>query len=719
MKRRHFFKISALGTGSLVVSTIIPLACTPEERETMSWDPNFFIRIDSDNLVTFICSKAELGQGTSTGLAMIMADELGADFDKIKVEFADGSKEKYGRLHLQDTGGSNGIRMVWKPLREAIAITRELLIKAAAKQLGRSASSLYTSMGYVHSAEDEQKIAFGDLITVASTLPAPLEVKLKDPEQFQYIGKPISGRLTKNASKGTVPYSINVKLPNMAYAVIERCPVWEGRLVSYDDSAARQVSGVIDVFEIEPIEEQEDDYKGGVRAGVAVVATNTWAAIKGKEALEIVWDLGRNAKYSSSDVHDGLTAYRDDNRAVAVNLKNAESLLNRSNQKLAVRYDSPRQAHTCMEPLNAVAYHYGYKVEVWAGTQSPSMTRERIAELTGLQETEIVVNNHPTGGGFGRKFTCDYIEEAVIVSEKIRRPVKLMWTREDTIKTSKYHPYSSDFWEASLDDKGYPIAIGYQGFTGGPSAFRPFPYGLPMAYRSRLRYINGWLVPRASWRSVMAHPWALGLESFMDELAHKAQIDPLEFRLNLLKKAEVVQQKRDPWVGADLYPAKLVGTLEEVAERSGWFTNADEDVFKGCSSIGYNTSYCSMVVHLRRGTNGLYLSKIFATIDCGTVINPSKVKSQVEGSIVWGLSALLTPSITVKNGQVEQSNFNDYPLLRISETPDIEVEIIQSDDVPTGSGEPGVPGVAPAVLNALFMATGKRIRKIPIDLKDF
>ncbi|MEL6304646.1 MAG: molybdopterin cofactor-binding domain-containing protein [Bacteroidota bacterium] len=574
-------------------------------------------------------------------------------------------------------------------------------------------------MGYVHSSENSRKIAFGDLIDLASTLPAPFEVKLKEPAQFQYIGKPIPGPLTKNASKGAVPYSINVKLPNMVYATIARCPVWGGSLISFDDSDAKLVAGVIDIFEIEPIAEQEDDYKGGVRAGVVVVATNTWSAIKGKEALKIVWDLGPNSDFSTEDVHNSLTRYRDKNQAIAVNLKNADSLLSMPNQKCFARYDTPRQAHVCMEPLNAVAYHYGYKVEVWAGTQSPSMVRERIAELTGLQETEIEIKNHPAGGGFGRKFTCDYIEEAVIVSEKIRKPVKLMWTREDTIKTSKYHPYCSAFWEASLNKEGYPIALGYQGFTRGPSAFRPFPYGLPLAYRASLRYENGWLVPRASWRSVMAHPWALGLESFIDELAHRANKDPLAFRLGLLDRAEVVKQKQDPWVGADLYPARVARTLRGVADLSNWFGITNKQIFKGCSSISYNTSYCSMVAHLRFGPGGLYISKIFAVIDCGTVVNPSKVKSQVEGSIVWGLSALLKPSITVKNGRVEQSNFDNYPLLRIDETPKIEVVIIPSKDVPTGSGEPAVPAVAPAVLNALFMATGERIRKIPIDLKSF
>ncbi|WP_350284405.1 molybdopterin cofactor-binding domain-containing protein [uncultured Croceitalea sp.] len=719
MKRRHFFRISALGSGSLLVSTFIPLACASEEQEATFWDPNFFIRIDSNNLVTFICSKAELGQGTSTGLAMIMADELGADFDKIKVEFADGSKEKYGRLHLQDTGGSNGIRMVWKPLREAIAITREILIKAASIQLGLPVSSLHTSMGYVHSSKDDQSVAFGDLIAVASTLPAPLEVKLKDPEQFQYIGKPIPGRLTQNASKGIVPYSINVKLPNMVYAVIERCPVWGGSLITYTDSAAREVPGVIDIFEITPTVLQQNDYKGGVRPGVAVVATNTWAAMKAKKLLKIEWDLGPNSKFSSSDVHNGLVRFKESNKSVAANFRNAENILKNSSRKLNANYESPHQANACMEPLNAVAYHYGYKVEVWAGTQSPSMTRERISELTGLQETEVTVNNHPAGGGFGRRFFCDFVEEAVLISERVRLPVKLMWTREDTIKTSKYHPYSLDFWEAAIDDEGMPMALGYQGFTSGPSAYRPFPYGLPIAYRTRLSYKNGWLIPRASWRSVLAHPWALGLESFMDELADSAKKDPLKFRLDLLGNAEIVEQKMDPWVGDDLHPEKLKATLEKVADMSNWFVKTDDGLFQGCSSISYNTSYCSMVANLRRGPNGLYVSKMYAVIDCGLAINPSKVKAQVEGSIIWGLTALLKSSITVKDGMVEQKNFDDYLLLRIDETPEIEVEIMDSNDVPTGSGEPAVPGVAPAVLNALFMATGQRVRKIPLDLGSF
>lgn len=713
MERRHFFKISILSSGSLLLSNCILQSCSTTTKLT-EWNPNFFIRIDTDNIVTFLCCISEIGQGSSTGLAMIMADELGANFDDVKIELADASGEKYS--FLQATGGSNGIRMLWKPLRHAAATVREILIKSASIKLNVSESFLYTDSSFVHNSKTKEKVSFGSLLKIASELTAPIEIKEKSPSDFKYIGKSIPGKHTINASKGTIPYSININFPNMLYAVIERCPVWEGRLISFNDESARSVKGVVDVIEVKATDVQNNDFRGGVRPGIAVIATNTWAAIQGRKKLKIKWDLGDKTSLSHITVHNDLTEYRKNNKKVIEDIKSSTEILNKSVNTYHSRYDSSYQVNACMEPLNAVAFHYGYKVQIWAGTQAPSLLRERVAELTDLPVASIEVNNQPAGGGFGRRFFTDFVEEAVIISGKLRKPVKVMWTREDTFQTSKYHPYCSEFWEAALDKDNFPRALGYQGFTSGINGFRPFPYGLPISYHSRMNYKNGKLLPRAAWRSVFAHPWALGLESFIDELAHIAQRDSLEFRLELLNKAEIVKQKQEPWVGDDLYPKKLAKTLEKVAEVSDWFSKKDGNTFQGCSSVGYNTSYCSMVVNLKENNQGFYVSKVFVVIDCGTVINPSKVTGQVEGSVAWGLTALKT-SITVNDGQVEQRNFDSYPLLTIHEMPKIEVRIIISDDVPTGSGEPAVPCVAPAVLNAFFKATGKRIKSIPFSLK--
>ncbi|WP_172435949.1 xanthine dehydrogenase family protein molybdopterin-binding subunit [Sediminicola luteus] len=712
MERRHFFKISTWAGGGLLLGTYLPLACSRDQTPKLDWEPNFFIRITSDNTVTFICSQSELGQGTSTGLAMVAADELGVSIDQLQIEFAQASTERFG--DLQDTGGSNGLRIVWPELREAMATTRALLIVAAAQKWQIAPEDCYCEDSHIYRKDQpEQKWAFGEVLDIAATLPAPRDIQLKDPSTFKYIGKPVIGRKTKTAISGTTPYSINKKLPNMLYAGIARCPVWEGSLVSFDANEALKIPGVVEVLEIAPTEIQSTDYKGGVRPGVAVLAQNTWAAFEGKKALKITWDTGKNGTKSSADIiHELAEDYATESK-VNVDLDKATSLFRSNNKVFSAMYDAPFQANACMEPLNATAYHRGHKVEIWAGTQAPKLTRDRIAELTGLPLAAVTVNNPPSGGGFGRRYFCDFIEEAVILSEKLRQPVKVTWSREDTFLTSKYHPITRDYWQASLDENNYPTAIKYRGTVSRPSGFRCYPYSIPMAFYPFLKYKESWLLPRASWRSVYAHPWGLGLESFMDELAHKAQEDPIQFRIKMLKKAPIREQKALPWVGDDLYPAKLKHTLELVAEKSNW-GQTENGIFQGVSAMSYNTSYIAMVADVSVNDNQVKVHQVTAVIDCGLAVNPSQVKAQIEGSIIWGLTATLKDAITVEQGHVQQSNYDSYDLLRIQEAPHIDIHIVTSNDSPSGTGEVGVPGVAPAVLNAVFAATGKRIRQIPI-----
>ncbi|NRB50964.1 MAG: xanthine dehydrogenase family protein molybdopterin-binding subunit [Saprospiraceae bacterium] len=712
MNRRHFFKITAMNGGGLVLSTFIPFACDSAETVLMNWEPNFFFRIGSDNTITFISSQSEIGQGTSTSLAMIAADELGARMEDIKIEFAPGSKERYS--HLQDTGGSNGVRLLWQPLREAAATTREMLKMAAAEQWGVPVESCYVEEGRVLLRNSKRRLTFGQLVERASTLSAPRNLRLKDKVDFQYIGRAVIGPKTHQAARGITPYSMNVKLPDMLYAVIERCPVWGGSLQSFNASQAKAVPGVIEVIEMEGVAPDKNmDYKGGRRAGVAILAENTWAAMQAKRVLEVEWDLGKNATRSSQDLVEELNLSKIKTRKVTHDFKTANQKMQRTKSRIEASYFVPFQANACMEPLNATADHKGNRVEVWAGTQAPQLTRERVAEITNLPEGAITVYNCPSGGGFGRRYFCDYVEEAVVLSAQVRRPVKVVWTREDTIRTSKYHPLWTEYWEAALDANNWPIAMSYKGRLSRPGGYRPYPYSLPVAFHQGLNYQHGNLLPRASWRSVAAHYWGLGLECFIDELAVKAGVDPVEFRLKLLTEAEVVEQKFLPWVGDDLYPAKLSKTLEVVAEKAEW-GKPREGIFQGVSAIAYNTSYCSMVADVSIEDYQVKVHKLTVAIDCGLAVNPSQVKNQVEGSIMWGLGAVLKPGITVMNGMVQQGNFDTYDLLRMKEAPEVEVHIIESEDPPSGIGEPAVPGVAPAVLNAIYAATGQRLRSIPV-----
>ena len=444
------------------------------------------------------------------------------------------------------------------------------------------------------------------------------------------------------------------------------------------------------------------------------MAENTWAAMQGKKALSIEWNLGENAKKSDKDIREALFSLKEETEEVSHDFKEASRKMRRGHSRMEAFYDIPYQANACMEPLNATADHRGNRVEVWAGTQAPQLTRERVAEVTELPEGAITVHNRPSGGGFGRRFFCDYVEEAVVLSERMRQPVKVMWTREDTIQTSKYHPLRTEFWEAALDVDNKPIAMSYKGVVSRPDGYRSYTYGLPMIFHKGLWSSDRALLPRASWRSVFAHHWGLGLECFIDELAIKAGEDPVQFRLDLLDAASVVEQKALPWVGDDLYPQKLKKTLELVAEKANW-GRTEEGVFQGVSVMSYNTSYCSMIANISIEDREVKVHKFTVAIDCGLVVNPSQVKNQVEGSIMWGLGAVLKPGIRVENGQVLQNNFDTYDLLRMKEAPAVEVFIVESDDPPSGIGEPAVPGVAPAVLNAVYAATGHRLRSIPIQ----
>ena len=715
MHRRNFLKISGIAGGGVMLSFNTALQTLAKPTSPNVWKPNFFIKIDKNNLISYVFTKQELGQGVSTGLAMILADELGADFQTLKVEFAPGSPS-YG--NYQDTGGSNSIVMLWKPLREAAAVTREILIRAAAHQWKTSPNNCYTQNNEVrHRKNNAKKFRFCDLLPYIDEAKEPATVNLKPIKDFQLIGKSITNTpRNQSIAKGAYSFSLDKKLPDMRYVVINRSPVFGGKVQSFQDKEARKVVGVEDVFKFEGDQYKGRGFNGRIRQGVAIVANNTWAALKAKEKLKITWDEGKHAQASSESLRQSYEKKAQTFQKTSFKQGDTKAALAKATKKITATYENPMQAHALMEPLNAIAHFKGDSCEVWAGTQSPKMARQRIADITKLPLSKVKVNPLPSGGGFGRRYYSDFIDEAVLISKKIGKPVKLVWSREDTIQTSFYHHYSVDFLEAGLDEKNEWVALNYKGIFPRSYGYCNQPYDIPNMSLHRLPMQRA--VPTASWRSVVTHIWKFVQESFVDEVAHAANKDPLKLRQEMLAKHRLVYSKGGPWAMFDVYSHRLKNVLDVVAQKANWGKKMPKKQGMGIACCIYNGSYCAQVAEVTVQDGELKVNKVTCVVDCGLVVNPSLAKNQIEGSILWGMSAVLYGGIQLKNGKVQQSNFHDFKIPRMVDAPEIEIHFIESEAHPTGIGEPAVPPVAPAILNAVFAATGKRIRKLPVQPKD-
>lgn len=713
MNRRNFLKVSGIAGGGLMISFNTSLNALAKTQETKSWVPNFFIKINPDNRVTCILTKQEMGQGTSTGLAQILADELGANWDTLRLEFAPGDPVY---KNYQDTGGSNSIVMLWKPLRLAAATTREILISAAAKKWNLKPEDCYTKDNYVqHSKQPAKKIRFCDLLSLAEKIPEPAQVKLKANKEFNLIGKEITASpRNQQIVQGKYAYSLNKKLPGMQYAVVSRSPVYKGKVKSFDDKAVRQLKDVEEVFVLEGDQYKGRGFTGGIRQGVVIVAKNTWTALKAKDKLKVTWDEGENAHQNLDTIRKLYDENKNKVKKATHSQGNVDAAMSKAARKITAVYENPSQAHVLMEPLNAVAHFKGDSCEVWAGTQSPQMTRQRIAAITKLPLSAVTIHPSPSGGGYGRRYYTDYVEEAVLISQKTGKPVKLMWTREDGIQTSKYHHYSRDYFEAGFDEKNELIAFDYKGIFPRSYGYCNQPYDIPNLRLHRLPRQR--VLPGASWRSVVSHIWGFAQESFIDEIAHATQKDPLKLRLELLKENRIIHQKRKPWVMFNQLSSQLRNVLEVVEKKANWGRKMPVNSGQGVAACIYNGSYCAQVAEVSVNNGKLKVNKITAVVDCGLVVNPSLARNQIEGSILWGLSAVLHGGIKLKNGKVQQSNFHDFELTKINETPEINIHFIESNHHPNGIGEPAVPPVAPAILNAIFAASGKRVRTLPVEL---
>jgi isoquinoline 1-oxidoreductase beta subunit len=669
--------------------------------------PNGFLQIDAGGRVTVWSPKSEMGQGVATALPMVLAEELGADFATLKVE----STWFDARFGDQDTGGSSSVRTSYDPLRKAGAAARAMLLQAAATRLGVPATTLAAEQGMVIHVPTNRRLPFKDLVADAAALPVPQDPVLKDTKKFTLVGRPAPRTDTPSKVDGSAVYGIDVKVPGMLYAAIALSPVFGGKMVRMDDTAARKVAGVRSVHPI--------------RRGVAVVADSTWAAFKGRDALKVTWDEGSGASESTLALRARCEdlgknpgkPFRQDGDADAA-LQNAPS-------RIEATYEAPFQAHAPMEPMNATAHVERDRCTIWAPTQTPGWAAMEVMKLTSLPREAIRLNITLLGGGFGRRIMPDFVLDAVEISRAAQAPVKMTWTRPEDLQHDYYRPYSHHRLSAALDDLGLPVAwrhrivstsISESMEPGNPhpesdelACASDLPYAIP---NLRVEYTPApSIVPRGWWRSVDASQNVFVVESFLDECAAAAKKDPLRYRLDLLREA-----RRLPYPGSDmvLETDRLKRVIEMVAERSGWGRPLPAGHGRGIAAAFSYRSYFAQVAEVEVVKGRVKVHRLVAAIDCGKVIHPGILASQIEGGAVFGLTAALKSGITVDRGRVVQSNFHDFEVLRLDEMPQIESHFIPSEAPPTGVGEPGVSCAAPAVLNAIAAVTGRRLRRLPI-----
>lgn len=700
VSRREFLKQTAGSAAGLVIAFYFPLAGSA--AETNPFSPNAFIRIAPDDLVTILINKSEMGQGVYTSLSMIAAEELDADWTRVRAESAPVAPEYNHTLYgTQMTGGSTSILSSYAQLRKAGAVARSMLIAAAAASWGVPASACKTENGTVVCGP--HRASYGQLAQKAARLSPPSEVALKDPKDFRLIGKPIARLDTAAKTKGTAIFGIDAKVPGMLVAVVARPPVFGGRVASYDATRARSVAGVRHIVQI--------------ASGVAVVADGFWSATQGRDALEVKWDLP--SPLLDSDLQRKDYANLGERPGIVVSSKgDATTSIAGTKTRIEAVYEFPYLAHATMEPLNCVADVRPDSCEIWTGTQAQTMDRDAAAEITGLPKDKVWLHTTFLGGGFGRRAvpSSHFVREAVEISKLTKTPVKVIWTREDDMRGGYYRPAYYHKLAAALDDTGEPVAWAQRVVGQSIIAGTPFEPGfvkdgidptsvegasdLPYAIPNLLVDLHTTRVPvPVLWlRSVGHTHTAFAVESFVDELAHAAGKDSFELRRSLLRD----------------HP-RHKGVLEMAAEKAGWGQALPEGWGRGIAVHESFGSYVAFVAEVSVESDGSpRVRRLVGAVDCGQVVNPAIVTAQLEGASIFALSLAMYGKITFKEGRVQQGNFDDYPVVRMDESPVVEVYVVPSNEPHGGIGEPGVPPIAPAVCNAFFATSGKRIRRLPI-----
>ncbi len=700
LSRREFVAAGVAAGAGLVVGFYLPHAGRAG-KEVFS--PNAYLRITPDNKVTIVCARSEMGQGVRTALPMILAEELEADWKQIEIEQA-GASTLYGD---QGTGGSASVKTTWDPMRKAGAAAREMLISAAALTWAVPRSSCAAENGAVVHGASKRRLSYGELVEKAATLPVPTDVPLKQNKDYKIVGQRLARVDTPSKVRGDAVFGIDFRMPGMKYAILSRSPTIGGKVLSFDDKDSRKIAGVSYVGKISD-------------AAVAVVADSVWGAMEGRRVLNVSWDAGPNKDLNTAAVMEALQQAASKKGA---SLYSAGDVSKVTGRRISAEYHLPFMAHAPMEPGNCTAHFQGTSCELWAPTQVPQDCRDQVAKALGLDPDQVKVNVTLMGGGFGRRLEFDYAVEAALVSKAANTPVKVIWTREDDMRFSTYRPASLHQLSAVLDGEGWPVAFTHRivapsisGQKGqpGPNGVDPdlpdeaaFIYAPPNV---SLEYVLAETAVPLGWmRSVYALQAAFASEGFIDELAVAAGKDRLEYRLHMLGKDQNIQYFDTTW-----RTARMRGVLQLAADKAGWKNSLPAGRFRGIACFGCFSSYMAEVVEIGMENDVPRVHRVVAAVDCGQVVNPSILEQQIQGGIVYGLTNALRAKITIEKGRVVQGNFDDYVPLRMDETPVVEVYAVQNTEAPSGIGEPSVPPLAPALCSAIYAATKKRIRALPI-----
>jgi CO/xanthine dehydrogenase Mo-binding subunit len=700
LSRREFVAAGVAAGAGLVVGFYLPHGSS-SSKETFS--PNAYLRITPDNKITIVVARSEMGQGVRTALPMILAEELEADWKQIEIEQA-GASTLYGD---QTTGGSASIRTTWDPMRKAGAAAREMLISAAALTWAVPRSACAAESGSITHAASNRRLTYGELVAKASTLPIPPDVTLKQNKDYKIVGQRLARVDSPSKVKGEAIFGLDFRMPGMKFAVLSRCPTIGGKLTAFDATESKKISGV--------------NYVGKLTdSAVAIVADSVWSAMEGRRVLNLTWDDGPNKDLNTTAV---MASLKQATSKKGVSLYVAGDPAKASGKRISAEYELPFMAHAPMEPGNCTAHYQTTKCELWAPTQVPQDCRDSVATAVGLDPDQVKVNVTLMGGGFGRRLEHDYAVEAALVSKAINAPVKVIWTREDDMRFSTYRPASLHQLSASIDGTGFPAALTHRIIAPSINGQRgqPVPGGVdpelpdeagpvyPVPNYAIESVIAETPVPLGWMRSVYALQAAFALESFVDELAVAAGKDPLQYRLHLLAKDQDLHYFTATW-----HTARMRGALQLAAEKSGWDKPLPAGHFRGVACFGCFSSYMAEVVEITMENDAPRVHRVVAVVDCGQVVNPSILEQQIQGGIIYALSNALRAKITIEKGRVVQGNFDDYAPVRMGEAPIVEAYAVPSTESPSGIGEPSVPPLAPALCNAIYAATRKRIRALPI-----